>query len=219
MRGKDSFSNWIDTGTTQSYAAVIKSLDDGVGKVLQALSDAKLAENTLVIFASDNGGEKFSNFDSFKGKKGSVYEGGIRVPTLVRWPGVIQPNQVSEQAIITLDLAATILAATKTEPERNYPLDGRNLLPILKGEKSVYPRKLFWRYKGSVSPVLPPPVLQGAVRRGDWKYVKQGEDEYLFNLATDEREQVDLKIEYPDVLKQLRAEYQRWESQLEPYPT
>lgn len=219
LRGKDSFSNWIDTGTTQSYAAVIKSLDDGVGKVLQALSDAGLAENTLVIFASDNGGEKFSNFDSFKGKKGSVYEGGIRVPTLVRWPGVIQPNQVSEQAIITLDLAATILAATKTEPERNYPLDGRNLLPILKGEKSVYPRKLFWRYKGSVSPVLPPPVLQGAVRRGDWKYVKQGEDEYLFNLATDEREQVDLKIEYPDVLKQLRAEYQRWESQLDPYPT
>lgn len=122
-------------------------------------------------------------------------------------------------ALITLDLTATILAATKTKPDPNYPLDGRNLLPILKSRKSVYPRQLFWRYKGSVSPVLPPPVLQGAVRRGDWKYVKQGEDEYLFNLATDESKQVDLKIEYPDELKQLRTEYQRWESQLEPYPT
>ncbi len=130
LRGKDSFAAWINTGTAQSYAAVIKSLDDGVGKVLQALSDAGLAENTLVIFASDNGGEKFSNFGSFKGKKGSVYGGGIRVPTIVRWPKVIQPNQISEQPIITLDLTATILAATKTKLVKIFVFSLFDILPI-----------------------------------------------------------------------------------------
>ncbi|MFQ4168314.1 sulfatase [Scytonema millei] len=218
LRGRDSFQNWIDTGTAESYAAVMKSLDDGVGRVLQALDEAGVADNTIVIFASDNGGEKFSNFGSFRSKKGSVFEGGIRVPTFIRWSKVIQPNQISEQAIITFDLTATLLAATDTAPDPNSPLDGENLLPILTGEKS-FSRTLFWRYKGSASPVLPPPILQGAVRNGDWKYVKQGEDEFLFHLATDESEQVDLKIEHPDKLKQLRTKFQQWNSQLESYPS
>ncbi|MGL5879285.1 MAG: sulfatase-like hydrolase/transferase, partial [Xenococcaceae cyanobacterium] len=114
LRGRDSFQNWIDTGTTESYAAVMKSLDDGVGRVLQALDEAEVADNTIVIFVSDNGGEKFSNFGPFRSKKGSVFEGGIRVPTFIRWSKVIQPNQISEQAIITFDLTATLLAATDT---------------------------------------------------------------------------------------------------------
>ncbi|MBD2691200.1 sulfatase-like hydrolase/transferase [Anabaena catenula] len=215
--GRDNLQNWINTGTVESYAAVMKSLDNGIGKVLQALDDAGIAENTIVIFASDNGGDKFSNFGSFQGKKGNLYEGGIRVPTFIRWPGVIQPNQINEQVMITQDITATILAATQTNPDPNYHLDGENLLPVIKGEIPVLPRTLFWRHKGIDTPVLPPKVLQGAVRSGDWKYLKVGETEYLFNLAHDEKEEINLQVEYREVFEELRSKYQRWESELEPY--
>jgi arylsulfatase A-like enzyme len=215
--GEDTLQNWINTGTAESYAAVVESLDNGVGRVLQALDDAGIAENTIVIFASDNGGEKFSNLGSFKGKKGYVYEGGIRVPTFIRWTAAIPANQVSEQVIITHDITATILAATQTNPDPNYPLDGENLLPVIKGEAPVFPRTLFWRYKGIDTPVLPPKVLQGAVRSGDWKYVKTGEEEFLFDLARDEKEEINLQAEYLDVFERLRGEYQKWDSLLEPY--
>lgn len=215
--GKDGLESWINTGTAESYAAVVKSLDKGVGKVLQALDDAGIADNTIVIFASDNGGEKFSNLGEFKGKKGYVYEGGIRVPTYIRFPGVIAPNQVNDQVIITHDITATILAATNTLPDSNYPLDGEDLLPIIKGETPIHSRTLFWRYKGIDTPVLPPKVLQGAVRSAEWKYVKTGDKEFLFNLATDSKEEVDLQFEYVSIFEQLRAEYQKWESELEPY--
>jgi arylsulfatase A-like enzyme len=215
--GQDTLQNWINTGTAESYAAVVESLDHGVGRVLQALNDAGIADNTIVIFASDNGGEKFSNLGSFKGKKGYVYEGGIRVPTFIRWNGAIPTNLISEQVIITHDITATILAATQTNPDPNYQLDGENLLPVIKGEIPVFSRTLFWRYKGIDTPVLPSKVLQGAVRSGDWKYVKVGEEEFLFDLATDEKEQINLQAEYLDVFERLRAEYQQWDSQLEPY--
>lgn len=130
-------------GSKETYAAILKRLDDGVGKVLQALKDSGQADNTIVIFASDNGGEKFSDIGPFQGGKTSLYEGGIRVPTFIRWPGVIQPNQVNNQVLITFDLTATILAATGTSPDPDYPLDGRNLLPVLVGKKPVSPRTLF----------------------------------------------------------------------------
>lgn len=215
--GKDGLPNWIDTGTAQSYAAVVKSLDDGVGRVLQALTDAGIADNTIVIFASDNGGEKFSNLGEFKGKKGYVYEGGIRVPTFIRWNRVIPANQVSDQVIITHDITATILAATQTSPNPNYPLDGENLLPILTGKQPLRSRTLFWRYKGIDTPVLPPKVLQGAVRSGNWKYVKIGEQEFLFDLENDVREEVDLQIEQAKIFELLRTEYQKWERELVAY--
>jgi arylsulfatase A-like enzyme len=130
---------------------------------------------------------------------------------------VIQPDQVNSQAIITLDLTATILAATGTKPDPNYPLDGQNLLPVLVGKKPVYPRTLFWRYKSNVGG-RPSGQLQAAVRSGDWKYLRQGENEYLFNLATDEGEQTDLKDNYPKVFQQLRDRFEEWNGQVLPYP-
>ncbi|MCP2731270.1 sulfatase family protein [Limnofasciculus baicalensis] len=204
-------------GSKETYAAILKRLDDGVGKVLQALKDSGQADNTIVIFASDNGGEKFSDIGPFQGRKTSLYEGGIRVPTFIRWPGVIQPNQVNNQVLITFDLTATILAATGTSPDPDYPLDGRNLLPVLVGKKPVSPRTLFWRYKSNESG-YPSGQLQAAVRSGDWKYLRQGEKEYLFNLANDEGEQTDLKDNNPDVLKRLRNRFEEWNGQVLPYP-
>jgi arylsulfatase A-like enzyme len=204
-------------GTPVTYAAMMKSLDDGVGRVLEALRNSGQADNTIVIFASDNGGERYSNIKPFQGLKGSLYEGGLRVPTFIRWPRVIQPNQVSQQVVITMDLTATILAATGTSPNPNYPLDGINLLPVLRGRKFAYPRTLFWRYKSNISG-RPSGTLQAAVRSKDWKYLRQGEKEYLFNLADDEGEQNNLKDAYPKIFWQLRNQFQQWDTQVLPYP-
>src|SRR5579883_657048 len=214
--GQDNVQNWLNSGSPESYAALVGRLDDGIGRVLQALEDAGLAENTLVIFASDNGGERLSYFGPLRGKKGDLLEGGIRVPTIVRWPGVTPANQVSEQAIITMDLTATILAATHTKPDPRYPLDGQNLIPVLKGEKPVYPRTLFWRFGGDSSGGT---NIQKAVRSGDWKYLLRGGNEYLYNLANDQGEQNDLQQKYPKIFQKLRTKLQQWESQVLPYPT
>ncbi len=200
-------------GSPETYAAMMKSLDDGVGRVLQALKESGQADNTIVIFVSDNGGERYSDFGPYQGRKGSLYDGGLRVPTIIHWTGVIQPNQVNNQVTITMDLTATILAATGTRPDPNYPLDGQNLLPVLLGKKSVNTRTLFWRFRGNSSG-----QIQAAVRSGDWKYLRQGENEYLFNLAIDEGEQTDLKEDYPRILQQLRNKFQEWNAQVLPYP-
>jgi arylsulfatase A-like enzyme len=215
--GRDSTQNWLNSGSPESYAALVRRLDEGVGRVLKALEDAGLANNTLVIFASDNGGERLSYFGPLSGKKGDLLEGGIRVPTIVRWPGVTLANQVSEQPIITMDLTATILAATQTKPDPRYPLDGENLIPVLQGEKPVYPRTLFWRFGGD--PSFGSTNIQKAVRSGDWKYLLRGGDEHLYNLANDQGEQNDLKQKYPKIFQQLRTKLQHWESQVLPYPT
>ena len=195
-------------GSAEIYAAMVKRLDEGVGEVLQASGQA---DNTLVIFTSDNGGERYSNFGSFQGRKGSLYEGGIRVPTLIHYPGVTQANQVSNQVIITHDLTATILAATGTSFNPDYPPDGQNLIPLLRGEQNVFPRTLFWRYGGAA------PRTQKAVRSGDWKYISVAEQEYLFDLSTDIGEKVDLKASHPEVFTQLRNQFEHWNLQMLPY--
>lgn len=198
-------------GSPETYAAIIKSLDDGIGRVLKALRESGQAENTLVIFTSDNGGERYSNNLPFQGRKGSLYEGGIRVPAIVRWPGVVPRNKVTRQTLVTFDFTATILAAARTKPDPNYPLDGENLLPVLKGERSAYPRTLFWRYSAN------PQTRQNAVRSDNWKYLKIADQEYLFNLANDVGETTNLKDQRPEVLERLRSQFEQWESQVLPY--
>lgn len=132
-RGYDGFTAG---GSLKTYAAMMKSLDDGIGEVLEALTKANLDRSTLVIFTSDNGGERFSYNWPFRGQKFSLYEGGIRVPAIVRWPGVVPPSRVTEQTSITMDWTATMLAAGQTKPDPSFPLDGDDLLPIISGGRS-----------------------------------------------------------------------------------
>jgi arylsulfatase A-like enzyme len=186
---------------------MMKSLDDGIGRVLKALSAAKLDRETLVVFTSDNGGERFSYNWPFTGQKLNLHEGGIRVPAIVRWPGVVPSGRLSEQSAITMDWTATILAAAQTKPDIKYPLDGEDLLPVLRGQRPAYERTMFWRTR-----------TQGAARSGHWKYLKQDKDEFLFDLAVDQREQADFKQKNADVLQRIRNEYERWESQMLPLP-
>jgi arylsulfatase A-like enzyme len=194
-------------GSLKAYASMMKSLDDGIGRVLKALSDAKLDRDTLVIFTSDNGGERFSYHWPFTGQKLNLREGGVRVPAIVRWPGVLPSERVHEQTAVTMDWTATILAVTQTKPDTNYPLDGEDLLTVLRGQRPAYERTIFWRIRN-----------QGAARSGKWKYLKQGNDEFLFDLTVDQREQADFKEKNTEVLQRIRTEYQRWESQMLPLP-
>jgi arylsulfatase A-like enzyme len=192
-------------GSIKLYAEMMRSLDDGVGRVMKALTAAGLSRNTLVIFTSDNGGERFSYQWPFSGKKGDLLEGGIRVPAIVRWPAAVPPNQVTHQMAITMDWTATILDAAETKAAEGYSLDGINLLPMLKGASTVNDRTFFWRIYD-----------QDAVRQGRWKYFRSGDNRSLFDLSLDQREQADFSMKNPDVLERLVGEFEKWNQQMLP---
>jgi arylsulfatase A-like enzyme len=195
-------------GSLKLYAEMMRSLDDGVGRVMKAIKSAGLDTNTLVIFTSDNGGERFSYQWPFSGQKGVLLEGGIRVPAIVRWPGVAPANRVTRQMAITMDWTATILAAAETSAAAGYPLDGNDLLPVIKGAGSVHDRTFFWRLR-----------TQDAVREGKWKYVRNGPNRSLFDLSIDEREQADFSRKNPDIRQRLSNDFDKWNEQMLPRPS
>ena len=219
-------------GSLKTYAAMMKSMDDGIGQVLKALAAANLERDTLVIFTSDNGGERFSYNWPFVGQKGSLWEGGIRVPAIVRWPGVVQAARASRlspdnsglppggrivhNTSISMDWTATILAAAQTQPNPQYPLDGVDLMPVLSSTQPGEPngqstpgpsRTLFWRHAN-----------QDAAVKAPWKYLNDGQREYLFNLSIDRREQANFRDQQPELFNQLRAEFKAWEATVLPRP-
>ena len=192
-------------GSLKLYAEMMRSLDDGVGRVMQALKVAGLDRNTLVIFTSDNGGERFSYQWPLSGGKGDLREGGIRVPAIIRWPGMIPARRVTSQMAITMDWTATILAAAGTQPANGYPLDGIDLLPFVTRAAPVRERTFFWRIG-----------QQDAVREGKWKYFRDGERRRLFDLSVDVHEQADFSSTNDDVMKHLSTEFAEWDRQMLP---
>lgn len=202
-------------GSLKTYAAMMKSLDDGIGQVLKALSRAGLARDTLVVFTSDNGGERFSYNWPFAGEKGALWEGGIRVPAIVRWPAVLPAGRLSQQHLITMDWTATLLAAGKAQADPAYPLDGINLLntgtfdprPQTSEISHLTSRMFFWRHSN-----------QSAVLKGSWKYLHDGTNEYLFNLDVDQRERNNFRIQNPAMFEQLKKDFAAWESTVLPRP-
>jgi arylsulfatase A-like enzyme len=194
-------------GSIKVYGEMMKSLDTGIGRVLETLKAAGLDRNTLVIFTSDNGGERFSYNWPFTGQKMDLHEGGVRVPAIVRWPGVTTAGSISHQAVITMDWSATMLAAAGIKPDQKYPLDGEDVTAVLSGKRPVYDRTFFWRTK-----------RQGAMRSGKWKYIRDGKSETLHDLTVDEREQADFSVAQPAVLERLKNEFRKWESEMEKYP-
>ncbi len=208
MRHEHGEGPMVEGGSLQTYAAMMKSMDAGIGRVLQALARAKLDRNTLVIFTSDNGGERYSFNWPFSFQKFFLWEGGIRVPALVRWPGTIPAGRVTEQAATTMDWTATILAATGTAPDPAFPLDGVDLLPVCTGARAPFDRTLFWRTDA-----------RQAARQGRWKYLKDGNAERLFDLSIDPGEKNDLRPTHGDVFEKLRTAYLAWNAQMLPRST
>jgi arylsulfatase A-like enzyme len=198
-----------DGGSVPTYLAMIRHMDEGIGRVLRALDATGAAEATLVVFTSDNGGERFSDTWPLVGKKMDLLEGGIRVPYIARWPGRIGAGATTVQHAITMDWPATMLAAAGVSPHRDYPMDGISLLPVLEDPGAPIARELYWRMKFRA---------QKALRSGDWKYLVLDGDEFLFDLSRDQRERANLGRRHPDRLADLRARYGAWEATVPPLP-
>jgi arylsulfatase A-like enzyme len=190
--------------TRKDYAAMLERADAGVGQILQTLARLGLERNTLVIFTNDNGGEWLSRNVPLSNRKGTLWEGGIRVPAIFRWPGRLPAGRTSNQPGIFMDLTASILAATKTQVPAEVRLEGINLLPILTGEAAPVERTLYWRTQ-----------TQKAVRRGDWKLLLEGNNAFLFNLRGDVGEHSDLARERVDLIRTLRPLIASWEADVD----
>ena len=196
-----------DGGNLATYATMVTALDAAVGRVLKALDARGLAKNTIVVFTSDNGGERFSKTWPFSGQKTELLEGGLRIPAIVRWPARIKPAQTSPQVAISMDWLPTLLAAAGAAPDPGYAPDGDNLLPVILGHNAPYSRTLFWRYKANT---------QRAVRSGNWKYLKISGNEFLFDVATDQRERANLALKHPQVFTQLKQQWEAWNNTMLP---
>jgi arylsulfatase A-like enzyme len=196
-------------GSIHSYRRMIAHMDEGIGWVMAALRARGLSDNTLVIFTSDNGGERFSDNWPLVGGKMDLTEGGIRVPWIAHWPAVVQPGGVSEQHCLTMDWSATVLAAAGIGSDPAYPLDGVSMLPVLRDAEHRFARPMYWRMKHR---------SQRALRFGPWKYLQVDEHEYLFNLAADERERANHAAREPDRLNAMRDTWLAWNATMPPIP-
>ena len=197
----------FDGGSQKTYQRMIEAMDRQIGRVLQALDVNGLTENTIVIFTSDNGGERFADTWPFTGKKTELLEGGLRIPAVVSWPARIPHGRTTEQVSISMDWVATLLAAAEAESDPAYPLDGINLLPLLTQSATPSPRKLFWRYKANA---------QRAVRDGDYKFLKILDNTFLFNVGEDPLERANLKERQKDVYRRLIREWYDWNAMMLP---
>ncbi|MGE0226420.1 MAG: sulfatase [Acetobacteraceae bacterium] len=196
-----------DGGTQRIYARMVQAMDRQIGRVLQALDTHGLAGNTIVIFTSDNGGERFSDTWPFTGIKTELLEGGLRVPALICWPDRIPAGQISAQVTVTMDWMPTLLQAAGTAPDPACPPDGISLLPLLTGARSPEPRTLFWRYKTNA---------QRAMRDGDMKFLKIRDNTFLFDVVQDPRERANLKDRRRDVFDRMVAAWDAWNATMLP---
>jgi len=199
------------------YAAMVEAMDLAVGRVLSALDELGLRENTLVIFTSDNGGLSTSegwptSNRPLRAGKGWMYEGGIREPLLVRWPGVTRPGSVINEPVSSPDFFPTFLDAAGLAPVAGQVLDGRSLRPALRGERQSE-RALFWHYPHYGNQGGAPAA---AIRRGDWKLIEWQEDNRveLFDLAHDLGEENDLAAREAARAERLRTELRAWQKQV-----
>jgi len=199
---------WARGGSPQTYARMMESLDTGVARVLEALRRRGMENDTLVVFTSDNGGERFSHMGPFSEGKMTLNEGGLRVAAFARWPGTIPAGGRTSQVAVTMDLTATFLALAAAHAPAAAPPDGIDLMPALTGARGVVRRELYWRIFQRRK--------QKAMRSGDWKYLQKDEGEFLYDLGTDEGEKTDLKAAHPAVFRQLQAKMAAWEREVLP---
>jgi arylsulfatase A-like enzyme len=184
-----------------------EEMDRQVGRVLEALDRNGSTENTIVIFTSDNGGERFADTWPFTGRKTELLEGGLRIPTLISWPAQIPQGRTTDQVAISMDWLPTLLSAARARPDTAYPSDGMDLLPILTQHATPAPRKLFWRYKANA---------QRAARSGDYKYLKILDNTFLFNVVEDPLERANLKEREKDIYARLVREWHAWNASMLP---
>lgn len=208
-----------------TYAAMLESLDSGVGRIMEALERLNLDGNTILLFYSDNGGyggyssvgitdpkKDITDNAPLRNGKNSFYEGGIRVPLMVRWPGVVTPGTQCAEPVIHVDLYPTLLEAAQIEPPNNYLLDGTSIIPLLKDPQAKLDRDaLYWHFPGyTMIGVEGGP--QSVIRQGDWKLIKRYEDNRLelYNLIDDRGESHNLSDTRLQIRDQLKNKLEEW---------
>jgi arylsulfatase A-like enzyme len=196
-------------GNIETYRRMIHHMDEGIGWLMDALRRHGLEDDTLVVFTSDNGGERFSDNWPLVGGKMDLTEGGIRVPWIAHWPAAIAAGGVTAQTCMTMDWSATILDAAGAAPDPGYPLDGVSLMPVLREPARTFARPLYWRmnHRG-----------QRALRDGAWKYLRVDGHDYLFDLSLDERERANQAGRDLDRLVAMREAWEAWNETMPPIP-
>jgi arylsulfatase A len=194
-------------------------VDDSVGRILKAVKAMGIEENTLVIFTSDNGGmSKATDNSPLRANKGSNYEGGLRVPVIIKWPGVTKPGSVSEVLVSSMDYYPTILSATGLDLIPTQHMDGEDLTPVLKGRRQLDRKAIFWHYPHYNQ--HPSSFPSGVVRKGDWKLIENydtGELE-LYNLATDIGETTNLAKKEKKKTRELLKDLNTWRAEVDADP-
>lgn len=186
------------------YFAAVTRMDSVIGKVLEALDKAGVADNTLVLFLSDNGGSGNGGNAPLKGSKSTMWEGGLRVPFLMRWPGKIPSGMVTDEFLTTLEIVPTLLAATGAPAPEGVVLDGFDMLPVVSGEKPSPRTEMFWQRR-----------RDKAARVENWKWVDSAKGKGLFDLSEDPGEEHDLSSEKPEILKMMEERFARWRQEMD----
>ena len=199
----------LDGGSVDTYRRMIRQMDEGIGRVMATLERLGIARDTLVVFTSDNGGERYSDNWPLVGGKMDLTEGGIRVPWIAHWPAVIAPGGITAQHCLTMDWTATILEAAGVAPDPAYPLDGVSMMPVLREASHAFRRPMHWRmnHRG-----------QRALRDGPWKYLCVDGVDYLFDLSADERERANRARREPERLATMREAWEAWNATMPPVP-
>ena len=196
-------------GSVASYQRMIHHMDEGIGQLVEALRQQGLLDDTLIVFTSDNGGERFSDNWPLVGGKMDLTEGGIRVPWLAHWPRQIPAGGVSHQHCMTMDWSSTLLDIGGGQPHPDHPPDGLSLRSVLQDPAFSFERPMHWRMKHR---------QQRATRLGRWKYLKVDEHEYLFDISQDARERANLAQRHPERLSAMRDAWLAWDATLPPIP-
>jgi arylsulfatase A-like enzyme len=202
--------NHFDGGSQATYQRMITEMDTQIGRVVAALRANGALENTIIVFTSDNGGERFADTWPFTGRKTELLEGGLRIPAIISWPATLPQNRTSQQVAISMDWLPTLAAAAGLAPDAAYPPDGINLLPVFRSNGTPVPRRLFWRYKANA---------QRAMRDGDFKYLKIRENTFLFNVADDPMERANLKERRRDIYEKMASDWLAWNASMLPEVT
>ena len=196
----------FDGGDMATYAAIVRRMDEQIGRILRTLRRLGMRNDTVVVFTSDNGGERFSDTWPFTGRKTELLEGGLRVPAIVRWPGLSGAGTSSDAQIMTMDWLPTFVAAAGGADDPSIQSDGVDIRQAIAG-KALPERTLYWRYGN---------MEQAAARRGDWKYLKIKGNTFLFNVVADPMERANLKKRNPSTFEALQAAWSSWNTSMLP---
>ena len=192
-----------------TYAAMIETMDTNVGRLMARLDELGIADNTLILFTSDNGGHTVTSNRALRGGKGWLYEGGVREPWIVKWPGMTKPGSTCDVPVMNTDILPTVLEACGLPAKPDLHKDGVSFASLLKGETKPVHNALFWHFPHYGNHGSGP---CSSVRFGDWKLIEWLEDESveLFSIATDLSEKNDVAAQHPEIVQQLRERLHAW---------